>query len=176
MKWNPAKIGGRVYDLSHLHPFRMHCVIPSKDGRPEQRYEIEVIFGLHCFTRGFRKGEPHLAELAYEDNREVRRFDSDRYELSKRLPEIVRGIHQRRCFRTGYGNFFTVELIGGNGEKVEYAVYFKVSRAGAKGRLNLFVQSAYVQDAIPRARPRPRKPIRFSVIAFNVSAGKPIKA
>jgi hypothetical protein len=87
MKWRAAKIGGRVYDLSHLHPFSFDFVVAVK----------------------------------------------------------------------------------------EYAVYFKLSRAPSKGRLNLYVQSAYVQDDTPQTRPRPRKPIRFSVIAYNVAVGKVIK-
>jgi hypothetical protein len=53
-------------------------------------------------------------------------------------------------------NFFTVELIDAQGERVEYTVYFKLSRAPSKGRLNLYVQSAYVQDDTPQTRPRPR--------------------
>jgi hypothetical protein len=72
-------------------------------------------------------------------------------------------------------NFFTVELIDAQGARVEYTVYFKLSRAPSKARLNLYVQSAYVQDDVPQRRPRPRKPIRFSVIAYNVAAGKAIK-
>jgi hypothetical protein len=98
-----------------------------------------------------------------------------RYTHSLRLPEIIRSIGDRRCFHTGHDNFFTVELIGAQGERVEYTVYFKLSRAPSRGRLNLYVQSAYVQDDIPQRRPKPRKPIRFSAIAYNVAIGKAIK-
>jgi hypothetical protein len=51
----------------------------------------------------------------------------------------------------------------------------RVASRNSKGRLNLYVQSAYVQDGIPQVRPRPRKPIRFSVIAHNVAVGKAIR-
>ena len=51
----------------------------------------------------------------------------------------------------------------------------RVYDAPSKGRLNLYVQSAYVQDDTPQTRPRPRKPIRFSVIAYNVAVGKVIR-
>jgi hypothetical protein len=107
--------------------------------------------------------------------REVRLFDERRYTHSLRLPEVIRSIGDRRCFHTGHDNFFTVELIDAQGERVEYTVYFKLSRAPSKGRLNLYVQSAYVQDDIPQRRPKPRKPIRFSAIAYNVAIGKAIK-
>ena len=175
MKWRAARVGERVYDLSHLHPFSFDFVIAAKDGKPEQHYGIDVIFSLHCFSHGIAAGEAYLAELAYADSREVRLFDEQRYTHSLRLPEVIRSIGERRCFHTGRDNFFTVELIDAQGVRVEYTVYFKLSRAPSKGRLNLYVQSAYVQDDIPQTRPKPRKPIRFSVIAYNVAVGKPIK-
>jgi hypothetical protein len=175
MKWRAVRIGEKVYDLSHLHPFSFDFVVAARDGKPEQRYGIDVIFSLHCFSRGIRAGEPYLADLAYADSREVRLFDEQRYTQSLHLGEVIRSIGDRRCFHTGHDNFFTVELIDGQGERVEYTVYFKLSRAPSKGRLNLYVQSAYVQDETPQTRPRPRKPIRFSVIAHNVAVGKPIK-
>jgi hypothetical protein len=175
MKWRAARIGDRVYDLSHLHPFSFDFVVAAKGGKPEQRYGIDVIFSLHCFSRGIPAGAAYLADLAYADSREVRLFDEQRYTHSLRLPEVIRSIGDRRCFHTGHDNFFTVELIGARDERVEYTVYFKLSRAPSKGRLNLYVQSAYVQDDIPQTRPKRRKPIRFSVIAYNVAVGKAIK-
>jgi hypothetical protein len=175
VKWRAARIADAVYDLSHLHPFSFDFVVAAKDGKPEQRYGIDVIFSLHCFSRGIRAGEVFLADLAYADSREVRLFDEQRYTHSLRLPEVIRSIGERRCFHTGHDNFFTVELIDAEGQRLEYTVYFKVSRAPGKGRLNLYVQSAYVQDDTPQGRPRPRKPIRFSVIAYNVAVGKVIR-
>lgn len=175
MKWRAARIGERVYDLSHLHPFSFDFVIAGRYGKPEQRYCIDVIFSLHCFSRGITAEEQYPADWAYADSREVRLFDEQRYMHSLRLPEVIRSIGGRRCFHTGHDNFFTVELIDGQGERIEYTVYFKLSRASSKGRLNLYVQSAYVQEKIPRTRPSPRKPIRFSVIVYNVAVGKVIK-
>lgn len=129
MKWRAAKVGERVYDLSHLHPFSFDFVVVAKDGNPEQRYGIDVIFSLHCFSRGIAEGTAYLADLAYADSREVRLFDEQRYRHSLRLPEVIRSIGDRRCFHTGHDNFFTVELIDAEGERVEYTVYFKLSRA-----------------------------------------------
>jgi hypothetical protein len=175
MKWRPARIGDRTFDLSHLHPFSFDFVVAAKNGKPDQRYGIDVIFSLHCFSRGIAEGAAYLADLAYADSREVRLFDEQRYAHSLHLPEVIRSIGDRRCFHTGHDNFFTVEFIDAQGERVEYTVYFKLSRASSKGRLNLYVQSAYVQDDVPQRRPKPRKPIRFSVIAHNVTVGKAIK-
>jgi hypothetical protein len=175
MKWRAARVGERVYDLSHLHPFGFDFVVAAKDGNPEQRYGIDVIFSLHCFSRAISANEVYVADLTYADSREVRLFDEKRYTHSLRLPNVIRSIGDRRCFHTGHDNFFTVEWIDGEGKRIEYTVYFKLSRARSKSRLNLYVQSAYVQDQIPQSRPRPRKPIRFSVIAYNVATGRTIK-
>ena len=65
-----------------------------------------------------RAGEPYLADLAYANSREVRLFDEYRYTQSLLLPEIIRSIGGRRCFHTGHDNFFTVELIDGQGSEL----------------------------------------------------------
>jgi len=175
LKWRATSIGGNIYDLSHLDEFDFDFVVPAKDGKPEQVYRINVLFSMHCFTRGIREGESYHYELTYSDNRETRLFDEQRYRLSLRLPDIIRNIGGRQCFHTGHGNFFTVEAVSDDGNSEKYWIYFKMSRGSKRSGLNLYVESAYVQNKIQQQRPRPRKPIRFSVIAYNVVAGKPIK-
>ena len=174
MKWNPFGFSGQTYDLSHLHPFEMEVVVPVKDGKPEQAFPFLVEFSLHCFTRTIEAGDS--AALEYSDNRETRTFCFDRHRLSRHLPKIIREIGTKQCSHTGQGNFFIVELIDHRGLPVEYEVYFDVSRKSkAKGRMKLFVQSAYVRDAAGQAyRPNPKR-IRFHVIAYNTKIGKPIK-
>ena len=72
MKWRAARVEQRVYDLSHLHPLSFDFVVAAKDGKPEQRYGIDVIFSLHCFSRGILAEEVYPADQVYADNREVR--------------------------------------------------------------------------------------------------------
>lgn len=169
-------IGSRIYDLSHLDPFTFEFVVPQKDERPRQLYAIEVLFSWHCFTRGIAKGENFLPATAYSRGRETRLFDERRYRFSRQLPGIIRGIGSRRCFHTGKGNFFTVELVDEEGSRVEYTVFFKVSRRAEPRGLTLRVESAYVRgDRVPLGRSRPPRPIRFSVIAHNTATGKAIK-
>jgi hypothetical protein len=92
--------------------------------------------------------------------------------FSQRLPQFVEGLMGQRCFHTGKGNFFTVEIVDDEGKHLEYEVYFTASRA-KNGCLNLFVQSAYVRDNVHVNRPR-RKPIGFHVILFNTQNNRPI--
>jgi hypothetical protein len=175
LKWKPFDLNGLVYDLAHLHPFSFDFVLAAKDDAPERVYPIDVTFSLHCFTEKLKDGEDLQPDLAYNDNRETRHFDVKRYECSKQLPGIIRSLGERKCFHAVGGNFFTVHLMMDAGVEVEYSVYFKMSRGSTKGRLTLYVTSAYIQDGVPRAKPHPRKPIRFSVIAFNTANNKAIK-
>lgn len=173
-KWAPAIIDGGIFDLSHLHPFGFEHVIAAKDGKPEQRYCVATSFSLHCFTTRIDPSRPHDRAWEYSDTRETRLFDETRYEHSKQLRGIIDTLQKRKCFQTGHGNFFTIELLTASGQRVDYGVYFLLTRPAGSKTLNLFVQSAYLHDRQPRTRPRPPRPIRFNVLVFNVFRGKPI--
>ncbi len=148
----------------------------EKGGRPQQRYAIDVLFSWHCFTRGIAPGENFSRALTYSRGRETRLFDERRYHLSKKLPGILGGIGSRKCFHTGRGNFFTVELLDEEGNRIEYTIFFKVSRRSKPRELTLRVESAYVRGGrVPLRRSHPPRPIRFSVIAYNTATGKRIK-
>lgn len=176
MKWQSVTIGGQVYDLSHLDSFQFEFVVPEKHGRPRQSYSIDVWFSMHCISRGSADGEKIDAAQICSDGLERRIFDKERYELSKQLAGIIRNIGTRRCFHTGRGNFLTIEFQDANGKRAEYLIFFKVTRGRGPRRLVLRVESAYANDKIPRPRRHPPAPIRFSVIAYNTSVGKPIKS
>jgi hypothetical protein len=171
LKWTPHEIEGKVYDLSHLHSFSFELVVPEKDGKPRLTYQIRVDFSWHCFTRSARDGESYLSIFEYKHGNETRLFCEERYALSKPLPEIIRSIGDRKCFHAKDSNFFTVEAMNREGQRVEYSIFFTVFASGKNG-LTLTVQSAYLRDGVPVAQ---RRPIRFSIIAFNVVSGKPIK-
>lgn len=174
MRWKPFEINGKIYDLTHLHPKTLVFKQEAKDDKPERTYQIMVIYGLHCFSR--KIGDTDTDErYFYSDDREKRVFDIDRYAMSEALPAIIDALNQKKCFHTGHGNFFIVELINNDGNNAEYEVYFKVSKSSKKDTLNLFIESAYVRDRAHSNRAR-KKPIRFNVILYNVFEGKPIKA
>jgi hypothetical protein len=65
-------------------------------------------------------------------------------------------------------------MVEDDGLSVEDTVYFNVARSGSRAGLTLYVETAFIQDK--KNRPRwPRKPVGFSVIAYNVSQNRPIK-
>lgn len=174
IRWAPFNYAGQTYALDHLHPRRITFVQPATANRPMLVYAVQVIYSLHCFTRKPKDGERTDSAMHYADARETRVFDFARYELSKQLPTVIEQLIDRKCFHSGRGNFFVVELTTVAGEKAEYEIYFEASRAATKGIVNLYVQSAYVRDR-QHADSRPkRKPIRFQIILHNVSTGKPI--
>jgi hypothetical protein len=172
--WAPFTKGNVTYDLTHLHPKTLTFEQPAKENRPSRKYVVEVEFGLHCFTCGFEGDDNIDRELIYSDARESRLFDFDRYELSKRLLEIVENLPSRKCYHTDHGNFFTVEMIKSNGTTAQYEVYFTLSRSSKKGSLNLYVQSAYVRDCGHKTNQR-RKSVGFFVLLFNTLTDRPIK-
>lgn len=176
--WEPFEHDGIVYDLSHLHPTQIELIQPGIGGNPERCFAIQVIFSLHCFTRSLKGSEAsEIEHLIYRDRREDRVFDFGRYELSKRLPEIVKAIDRRACFHSGKGNFFLIELLTSEGQRQEYEVYFEASRSGKRGGLiNLYVQSAYVRDASHKSSQPKKKKIGLFVILHNIQNNKPIRA
>ena len=116
--------------------------------------------------------------MQYSDHRENRVLDFRRYNLSLQLPAIVKSLMTRKCFHTERGNFFTVSIVDEGGDKVDYEIYFTVSKSSKAGIINLFIQSAYPRDAAySSSRPRKHpKPIGFPVIVYNVLNRIPIKA
>ena len=174
MQWKPFQFREKVYDLAYLHPCSVTFEQPAKDNAPTRIYKVDVMFGLHCFTRGENPDETIDPALLYPDDRETRIFDFDRYELARRLPEIVEGLPRRKCYHTGKGNFFSIEIVREDGKVVEYDVFFVASRSSIRGRINLYVQSAYIRDKEHASNRPARKRIGFYVILFNTLNNKPI--
>jgi hypothetical protein len=176
VQWKPFTFGGDCYDLSHLHPRTCQYEQSAIGDKPARVYTVDVIFSLHCFTRGLFDDEAVDTALLYCDRRETRVFDFQRYELSKQLPVIVESLGKRKCFHTGHDNFFSVALIDRDGNSIEYDIFFTASRASRKKAVvNLYIQSAYVRDLKHGNRPRMKSAIGFCVILFNVLNNRPIK-
>lgn len=151
----------------------------AQGDKPAKTYEFIIAFGLHCFTKGpnEHKGETlsnFNPALYYSDSRETRIFCFNRHTLSFGLPDIVKAIDTKKCFHTGKGNFFIVELLNDQNQLEEYEVYFNVARSGAK--LRLFVESAFIRDDEHGSSQPKKKKINFFVIAHNRRVNKEIKA
>ncbi len=170
--WTPFRHNGETFDLSHLHPCEVVYVQSAVGETPAIRYTVDVTYSLHCFTRGLPKDGVYDRELVYSDSREERLFDHARYKLSKQLPVVIETLALRKCMHTGHGNFFTVALVSENGASVDYDVFFTATKSSKKGRINLFIQSAFVREKekLPAGRT-----IRFVIILHNTLHKKPIR-
>lgn len=164
MQWSNFSCGGVTYDLSHLHPRTLRYERPATTTKPAVTFKVDVTYSLHCFSYAPR-GTDYDRDLVYPAT-EFRVFDPYRFEMSKRLPEIIQGLPDRSIRQTGHSNFITVEVIRDSGGVVEYDIFFKVKKVG-KGRLELRVESAYVRDPeYGSSRPSGKK-IGFLVILHN---------
>jgi hypothetical protein len=169
VKWRAFRYGQDTHDLGHLHPRTITYFQEAKGDKPARTYAVEVHFSMHCFTRGFKPGEAPDPDLCYSDHRETRVFDFQRYSLSKQLPATVDDLSKRKCYHTGRGNFFTIELVNHlTGCRVDYEIYFTAVRSARAGVVDLYVQSAYVRDPQHGNNRPQRKAISFHVILFNV--------
>jgi len=155
VNWNEFKHAAQVYDLKHLRSFTTPFERPAKGNRPVERFSVNVTFSHHCFTRGLpRDGSAYDLTLRFDHEGDSRIFDAGRWELSKLLPGIIANLSAKKCQQSGYGNFFTIELIADNGSKIEYEVFFRVWKPG-RGRIFLHVESAYVREEdYGRSRPK----------------------
>ena len=169
--WRPFTHATITYALDHLAPRTLVYVVPAKGEKPEIRYTVDVAYGTHCFTRGIPEDGVYDRTLHYRDGREIRIFDFRRFELSKALPEIVETLVGRDCKHGDRGNFFTVAQADENGTQIDYDVFFTLTKSPRQGRLNLFLQSAYVGATLPT---KPRR-IRFEIILFNTLHKKPMR-
>ncbi|MCU7939909.1 MAG: hypothetical protein KZQ64_08115 [gamma proteobacterium symbiont of Bathyaustriella thionipta] len=172
INWAPFVYKGQTYDLSHLHPFNMMVTQDATNTQPKREYNVQVFFSLHCFTKSEKGQEQIDTDLLYRDNREVRVFDFRRYELSKNLRDIIEDIGRKKCFHTGHDNYFIIELLDQKNNKIEYEIYFTLSRG--KKILNLYIQSAYSRDGEHRSGHKKKKPIRFVILAHNIQKGRKI--
>jgi hypothetical protein len=159
--------------LSHLHQCAFEYERVADGKKPATVFTVDVDFGLHCFSCDPPKDRPYDHQLRYADAHHIRIFDFERYELSKRLPHIIKDLAGRKCFNAGRGNFFTVEAVDKEGKRCDYDIFIQVSKSARRGRLNLFVQSAYIRERVTLPQGRP---IQFLFILHNVLNGIKIKA
>ena len=176
MHWNEFKHGEHVYDLKHLRPYTTSFERPARGKQLAEKFSVNVTFSHHCFTRGLpRDGSAYDLTLRFDHEGDCRIFDAGRWELSKLLPSIIAKLSANRCYQTGYGNFFTIEMVAADGSIIEYEVFFKVWKPGL-GRIFLHVESAYVRERDNKHSKPKGMAIGFYVILHNTLNKRAIHA
>jgi hypothetical protein len=170
IRWPPYWDGIQRYDLSHVYPFKFTYVLPATDKFAEQSIRILVNFSSHTFTTQCTVDEAHGPYSAKSD---PRKFDHERYELSKLLEDIIRNIGNRGCFFTEYENFLIVELPEGIPADSEYWIFFFLERAegNQEHHLDFVVQSAYIGKRVKLPGGIRKKKVTFRTLVTKALAG-----
>lgn len=151
--WDAHSENGVSYDLSHVHPFffvhRIEAVSgkPGRPGRAAREVRLYVTFSHHCFTQSLEKVASYRDHHIYRGNGEDRCFCSQRWELSKLLPQLIRDLPTRRSYHTRHHNYLTIEAMSG-GSVGHYTVYFRASKSKTAD-VDMFIESAYVRFDTP---------------------------
>lgn len=161
--WEPLRVGLELYDISHLEPF-------SFEIRPtgwDETALVAVKFHDHCFTESFTlQKHSHVVRSNNSSQHERRGSSPDRYELSRRLPALVRSLDGKRISQTRSGGLVRIDLADGR----NYGIFFTIRRNDPKN-CDLFVMSAYPFNADRRAIAVTGE-MKFNVAVARVLAGK----
>ena len=121
---------------------------------------IEIKFSCHCFTE--KSGPQDPPDLMYRHAHEVRKFDLVRYELSKRLPQLIKELPGKSVYRSKTHSFFFLRQTEESQIDGPYVVFFNIRKSKTAGiDLHMHVESAY---------PKPNMTVRASAVRFETLA------
>jgi hypothetical protein len=174
----PLTYDGKTWDLSHLDSFAFRC-----DPGLGTKIDVVVIFSCHCFTRSFHRDPRSREEVSsmelFDDGKEKRVLDPERYELSRvllrnmatELPNrrIIIANEQRR-------NFMTWQIHNADSTNSTYGVFFDVERdTTRKGRVVLRIQSAYMLENGLTKRQKEAKKVSWMTLIKAAYEGRKIR-
>jgi hypothetical protein len=158
---------GIEYDLSHLDPFVL-SVTPKAVGA--RTYYVAVSFWHHTFAREVRVGD--AVEQIISRDGDDRCFCVQRYEHSRRLPELIRNAAGGKVYfgeeKPGRAtNYLLIDKLPGlNGP---YVVFFNMVKSKLKNiDTAMLVTSAYEK---PGLTPNIEK-ITFATLVATVARGQ----
>jgi hypothetical protein len=169
---------GVRWDLSHLDSFTF-----KTDLGLGTEITVLVLFSCHCFTHSLRwdtrpQGLIPVREI-YDDGKEQRVLDPQRYELSRRfLRDVVMTMPSRRIVMADdrQPNFVTVESINADGTTSLYAIFFEARKDKSRKHRMLRIQSAYLLDEGLTKRQTSARRIGFTTLLRATYLGKKIRA
>lgn len=167
MNWYGKKleIDGKTYNLNHLSPFSLNVNLPPKGNKQAISFTLKIRFSTHCVSEDWVE---HPTVSFLDEGGKDRFFSFARYNLSLRLPSLLRGLPERQCYFASSRNFLTVEITEDGGESKNYHIYFSVKKI--REGVSVLVESAYV----PNNPERQSKKIKGKVILSNTYNGKKI--
>lgn len=134
-KWDCFTHSGSHYSLKHLSAHEV--VFQGK----KKNFRFVVTYGLHVFAKD---DEAHTIEHQYEDGREARLVNLERYEASKSIRGIIEklGLRGSSIYQTAAKKYFIVDKLNNRTGKIEpYKICFALYRENRL--LRIHVTSAY---------------------------------
>jgi len=157
---------GDRLSIAHLQP----CIIECECKGLDRKLRIRVAFANHCYTEDFNPDRHDQKDiLLYDSPSKPRCFCALRYELSKRLPEIIATLPDQKVHQTPEArNYVFFAKI--NVSHRPYEIFFMLQRAGkdAPEDLRLTVESAYCRDDGETSIAKRPRAIRFKILALKV--------
>ena len=173
--WKKHVHGDKTYTFGHLEPYTEVFIHPNGE-----KFTVDIRYTDHCFTRSPRSGEQYDPSLVWSDRvlgngiRKIRLFCPTRNEMSRSLPDLVRAFPDKKPqHNKDKRNFFTIDTLTYKGDPVKYEIIFSVRKSG-KARLELLVETAYINEPDYPAAPLDGRRVGFWIILGNTMHGKKI--
>lgn len=154
-QWESRTIDETHYSFAHLMQFDMRLERPAKGELEAFCIGIRVVFDCHVVTERdedeSKQPDDTVGDPRYwiDSGNNCRRFHAQRYELSKSLPDLIRGLPsgKTKCYLAKYTNYMVWRPLDAGLDGPHYQVFFDLYRASdATPRLVMYVQSAYIKD------------------------------
>ena len=160
-------VDGMEWDFAHLEAFVLKVPV-TLPPNVETTIDVVVLFSNHCFTRAIYPNETLEQNWLFEDDREVRALDKERYDLSKmHLLTIVKQLPLRRILVADPSrpNYVAIEIPHSEQQVTQqYAVFFELERDKIRQkRVLLRIQSAYILEQTTKRLQQAEK-INFRVL------------
>nr|WKF61473.1 hypothetical protein HUO10_006004 [Paraburkholderia busanensis] len=177
-RFTPIVYDGSVWDLSHLDSFAFKCDLDVGCA-----VTVLVMFSCHCFSRSIARDGRTRAEIPdaeiYDDGREQRVLDPERYALSRSLlRDLAMTLAERPIIIANerQPNFMTLQKTREDGSTSLYAVFFEVEKdRSRRQRLILRIQSAYLLENELTKRQRQAKKVSFRTLLRAAYVRRAIK-
>jgi hypothetical protein len=166
----PLVVADQVISFDHLQPIRL--IVPTQ-AKPDG-VQIDVVFSNHCFSESFNPALHTGVQTDVWDDQIRRVFDQRRYDLSRELPGIVRGLPASAVFMTPESNYVHIVVPAATG--VDYRMFFRLKRNRSFGAdLKLRVESAYSPQPGQALAPAYMSKIRFKLLVDKTLRGEPVR-
>lgn len=178
-RWATRTIEGVTYTFDHLRPFDLRLTRPAKGAFAALDIAIHVVFDCHVVTEAVeeRVGDP--AAYWFDSANNFRRFDRDRYEWSRCLPQMINGLvlvnGGTKCYIAKSRNYMIWKPAGTDLNGPHYQAYFNIYRRGGEARLMMYIQTAYVKGQPYKDQREDEKPFATVCAELLGLVSKPAK-